>query len=247
MTVTAPPLLVARLVGDLRSAHSAMWDISYDHRLSPRWALHASVLDRHGEGELILDPERDALGERLLLTSGGRSQLVREEIGVHLTRGTRMDVSASYVHATAHEDLNAFINFYDAVLSPIVGRDEYAPAAADVPHRFFMRGQLMPTSRWSLVGTFDWHSGLPYSVVNEDLDYVGPRNTHRFPVYVRTEIGIDRRVTLAHAHPWIGARAANALAAFLPMDVQANLGSPAFGSFYNSEYRQFRIHVRFER
>jgi hypothetical protein len=64
---------------------------------------------------------------------------------------------------------------------------------------------------------------------------------------VRTELGIDRRVTIAHAHPWIGARAANALAAFLPMDVQANLGSPAFGSFYNSEYRQFRIHVRFER
>jgi hypothetical protein len=29
--------------------------------------------------------------------------------------------------------------------------------------------------------------------------------------------------------------------------VQANLESPAFGSFYNSEYRQFRIHVRFER
>ena len=246
-TLTGPPLLEARIVGDLRSAHSAMWDVSYDHRLSPRWAIHASVLDRHGEGELILDPERDATGEQLLLTSSGRSQLLREEIGVHLIRGTRMDVSASYVHATAHEDLNAFIGFYDAVMSPIVGRDEYAPAAADIPHRFFMRGQLMPTSRWSLVGIFDWHSGLPYSVVNEELDFVGPRNTHRYPVYVRTELGIDRRITLAHAHPWIGARATNALAAFLPMDVQANLGSPAFGSFYNSEYRQFRVHVRFER
>jgi hypothetical protein len=29
--------------------------------------------------------------------------------------------------------------------------------------------------------------------------------------------------------------------------VQANLASPAFGTFYNSEYRQFRIQVRFER
>ena len=39
----------------------------------------------------------------------------------------------------------------------------------------------------------------------------------------------------------------NALNSFLPTDVQANLGSPAFGSFYSSEPRQYRIQVRFER
>jgi hypothetical protein len=39
----------------------------------------------------------------------------------------------------------------------------------------------------------------------------------------------------------------NALDAFLPTDVQANNSSPFFGSFYNSEYRQFRIQTRFER
>jgi hypothetical protein len=29
--------------------------------------------------------------------------------------------------------------------------------------------------------------------------------------------------------------------------VQANLGSPAFGSFYNSVYREYRIRIRFEK
>jgi hypothetical protein len=98
-----------------------------------------------------------------------------------------------------------------------------------------------------IVGTFDLRSGLPYSVFNEELEFVGPRNDRRFPTYVRTELGLDRRITLAHAHPWLGVRAANALNAFLPTDVQANLGSPAFGTFYNSEYQQIRIHIRFER
>jgi hypothetical protein len=97
------------------------------------------------------------------------------------------------------------------------------------------------------VGTFDWRAGLPYSIVDEDLDFVGPRNVARFPTYVRTEFGIDRQVTIKGAHPWIGARVTNALAAFLPSDVQNNISSPAFGSFYNSEYRQLRIHVRFEK
>ena len=39
----------------------------------------------------------------------------------------------------------------------------------------------------------------------------------------------------------------NPINAFLPTDVQNNLGSPAFGSFYNSEYRRMRIIVQFSR
>ena len=45
----------------------------------------------------------------------------------------------------------------------------------------------------------------------------------------------------------IGVRVWNLLSSFLPTDVQSNLGSRAFGSFYNSEYRSFHIQVRFER
>lgn len=247
ITLIGRPALVAHQVGSLQTARSSTWDIAYDHRLSPRWALHASVLDRHGEHELTLDPVRDVNGEQLLMSSDGRSRYLQEEVGVHLTRGARMDISATYVHSSARENLNAFVNFYSALLSPIVGQDAYAPAAADAPHRLFVRGQAMPTTRWMVVGTFDWRSGLPYSVVNEDLEFVGLRNEQRFPTYVRTELGVDRRISLAHAHPWLGVRVANALSAFLPTDVQGNLDSPAFGSFYNSEYRQFRIHVRFER
>jgi hypothetical protein len=37
----------------------------------------------------------------------------------------------------------------------------------------------------------------------------------------------------------------NALNSFLPSDVQANINSPAFGSFYNSVYREYRLAIRF--
>ena len=247
ITLIGPPTLVAHVVGDLQTAHSATWDLDYDHRFTPRWALHVSLLDRHGDNELILNPVRNGGTEQLVLNSSGRSRYMQEEVGVHMTRGTRMDLSASYVHSKAREDLNAFVDFYGSVLQPIVGEDQYAPAAADAPNRLLLRGQAMPTTRWIFLGTFDVRSGLPYSVVNEDLEFVGPRNEQRFPTYIRTELGFDRRISLAHAHPWLGLRVANALGAFLPTDVQANLGSPDFGSFYNSEYRQFRIHIRFER
>jgi len=131
---------------------------------------------------------------------------------------------------------------------PIVGQNAYAPLSGDVPHRLLVRGRVMPTPRWLVVGILDWRSGMPWSPVNEDLDFVGPRNEQfRFPAYARTEIGLEHRFKIFKLQPWIGVRAYNAFDAFLPTDVQANVTSPFFGTFYNSEYRQLRLQFRFER
>jgi hypothetical protein len=151
------------------------------------------------------------------------------------------------VRSQARADTNAFTSFFDSVMRPVVPENAYAPARSDVPNRLLARGRAMPTPQWLFVGVLDWRSGLPYSVVNESLDYVGPRNQFRFPTYARVDLGVEHRFTIFKLRPWIGVRAENAFSAFLPVDVQANLGSPAFGSFYNTEYRQFRIQVRFAR
>jgi len=168
-------------------------------------------------------------------------------VSVQLTRGSGVEFNTSYVHSSAREDLNTLIDFFDVVLQPVVGSNEYAPAAADVPNRLFVRGRALPTDRWLLVGTLDWRSGLPYSLVDDMLEFVGPRNQERFPTYVRLDAGFDRHLAFGKIHPWLGLRVANALNSFLPADVQANISSPAFGSFYNSVYREYRIHVMFGR
>jgi hypothetical protein len=245
ITLVGAPTPLRHVVEDLRSARSTAWDVAFTHQLNARWALHASLLDRHGAQQLVLNPIEDT-GTILLLSSEGRSHYVREEAGIHYTKGTRLDLNASFVHASALENLNAFANFYGAVLVPVVGQDAYAPSASVAPQRLLVRGHVMPTQKWMLTGSFDWRAGLPYSVVNEELEFVGPRNERRFPIFARTELGMDRRITVGHAHPWVGIRAANAFGAFLPTDVQSNLGSPDFGSFYNSEYRQIRIHLRLQ-
>jgi len=233
--------------GHLHPARSATWDVEYEHRLKPSLAVHAGYLSREGRGALIVDPEVTALGPELLLTDEGQSSFRQADVGVHVSRGQRLDINATYVRSSAREDLNSFVSFFDIVAVPVVAANAYAAAAADAPNRLFVRGRAMPTHSWMLVGTFDWRDGLPYSIVNDDLDFIGPRNDHRFPMYVRLETGLDRRLSIARVHPWLGLRVTNALNSFLPADVQAHVGSPAFGSFANSEYRQYRIHLRFER
>lgn len=232
---------------DLRTSRSLTWDVAYDHRFSPRWSARVGAIDRRGANELVVSPVPvDGVGE-LRLESTGRSTYREIEAGLHFTHGTLLDLNVSYVRSSARADLNAFTSFFDAVRRPVFGGNAHAPAPSDAPHRLLARWRSMPTDRWLLVGVFDWRTGLPYSVVDANLEFVGSRNSRRFPTYRRAELGIERRVRIFGFEPWIGVRATNAFNAFLPVDVQANVESPAFGTFYNSEYRQFRIQVRFAR
>jgi hypothetical protein len=244
----ASPIQFVRVTGSLETPRSRTWDISYDHRFNKLWSLHVGGIDRRGSHELIVEAlQTGATAGELLLSSSGRSSYREADIGVNFTYGSTGDFHVSYARSAARGDLNTLTNYLDAILWPVVGANAYAAASADVPNRLLARGRVMPTPRWLFLGIFDWRSGLPYSVVNDSLDYTGPRNSLRFPTYLRLEVGAERRFKVLKFQPWIGVRVWNALASFLPTDVQANLGSRAFGSFYSSEYRQFRIQVRFER
>jgi hypothetical protein len=233
--------------GDLRTPRSSTWDVAYDHRFNPRWSIHAGAIDRRGSHEYIVDRVTDGAAGTLQLRSAGRSRYREVDLGINFTAGTLLDIKATYVRSSARADLNAFTMHYDSVLQPVFGENAFGPARTDVPHRLLARWRAMPTPGWLLVGVADWRAGLPYSMVDESLDFVGPRNSERFPSYFRLDLGIDRRIRIFNLRPWVGVRIDNALNAFLPADVQANISSPAFRTFYNSELRQFRIQFRFAR
>ena len=246
-TLVGPPQLFVHVVApNLRTARSRTWNLSFDQRFNASWSLHAGYLDRAGTHELLVEPITSADGSALRLDSNGQSEYREAEVGVHFTHAPGVDLNATYVRSLSRGDLNSFTDFYGAVLAPVVGQNAYGPTAADVPNRFFVRGRIMPTPRWLVLGIADWRTGVPYSIVNDALDFVGARNVgYRFPMTVRTQIGVERRVKILKWDPWIGVRVDNPINAFLPTDVQNNIGSPAFGSFYNSEYRRLRIIVQF--
>jgi hypothetical protein len=232
---------------DLQTARSVTWDLSYEYRWKPSLSFRAALLDRRGSHELLLDTVRTGSTGSLVLRSDGRSRYRDFEIGMHASHSTRLDLHATYAHARAEGDLNAFANFFDTMMWPVVAPNQYGRLNTDVPHRLLARGRLLPTATWLVVAVADWRTGLPYSIVDEALDFVGERNTVRMPNYFRLDLGLEHRFRIGRLQPWIGVRAYNALNSFLPADVQANIASPAFGSLYNSQFRQYRLQVRFER
>ena len=183
----------------------------------------------------------------------------REHRPIELPRGARractspqghgIDLNVSYARSSARGDLNSLANYFDAMMWPIIGQNAYAPANADVPNRLLARGRAMPTDRWLVIGIFDWRSGLPYSVVDENARFRraqerGPPLSGLCPHRARRSSTASRSFTISRGSAFAPTMRSDV---FLPTDVQANLASPAFGTFYNSEYRQFRIQVRFER
>ncbi len=245
--VDTPVAFTHEVAPNLRTAKSATWDVSYQYRFSPSFSFRTAVLDRRGSHELLLEPVTSATGGALRLSSDGESRYKDFEVGIHVSHTTRVDVNATYAYARAQGDLNTFENFFDTKMWPVVAPNQYGALATDVPHRLLARGRVFPAPTWLVVAVADWHTGLPYSVVNDTLDFVGARNTERMPTFFKLDLGLEHRFTIRKIRSWIGVRAYNALNSFLPVDVQSNIASPNFGGFYNSPFRQFRLQVRFER
>ncbi|OFV92548.1 MAG: hypothetical protein A3G76_00455 [Acidobacteria bacterium RIFCSPLOWO2_12_FULL_65_11] len=244
-----PPVRFAHVTApDLSTARSTTWDVAYDYRLNPQWSFRASAINRRGSHELIVDPQvlDPAAGTgRLLLGSTGESHYRDLEVGVHFSRLPALDVDMSYVLSDGRGEFNPFANFFGVPIASVI--DPNASGPADIPHRLLGRGRFMPTPRWLLLGVVEWRTGSPYSVFNDSLDFVGPRNEERLPIYFRVDLGVERRFRIGKFQPWIGVRASNLLDASLPAEVQANLGSPNVGKTYPSDYRQLRLQLRFER
>jgi hypothetical protein len=252
VTPLGPAQLFQHVVApNLDVARSVTWNLEYDQRMMRGFSLRAGVLQRHGSHELIVNPVVAALGDpraQLVLSTDGRSSYNEAEATLRFAPGPRLDISGTYVRSSAHANLNTYTAFFDNTRWPVISTDAYAPMASDVPNRLIAHTRTIFGSRWLVSSILEVHNGFPYSIVNDKLDWVGPRNeSYHFPTLVLLDLDFEHKFTFLKGKPWIGLRAYNAFNRFTPTEVQNNLSSPLFGAFYNSYGRQIRLQVRFDR
>jgi hypothetical protein len=259
VTPIAPPtLLVHTIAPDLQTPRSQTWNVEYDHRITPRLSVRGNYLERRGSNELVVDRTQSGSSGELVLSTNGRSMYREAEVAVRYTHDHVIDLSASYTRSHSEGNLNGYSVLYGLKPNPFVRPDAYAPADVNAPNRFQMWTTVTAVPDWlfGLVGSM--RSGFPYSAVDEYLDFVGPRNEGRaFPTAVSFDVSVEWHVkadklarklgSVGKLRPWIGFTLFNTLNSDLPTEVQSNLGSENFGTFYNSPLRQFRISLRFRR
>lgn len=246
--VAGPTVFTPRFaVGGLEPARALTWHGEYHQQLTPALSVRASVLDRRGSHELVVDPVSGLTPATgwVTLDDSGRSRYREAAVGLRFTRANRISADVSYVRSSARAHMSSLGAYFATLRDPIVRDPQYARADSDVPHRVIsqLRGQF---GAWRVSSVLEVRNGLPYSAVNAWQDYVGAINeAGRLRWYQALDLQVDRRVRIGKLRPAIGLQVFNALDRFNPRDVQRNQADPTYGWLYNSDPVRFRVTVRF--
>jgi carboxypeptidase family protein/TonB-dependent receptor-like protein len=228
------PVAFDQVTSPLVVPRANVWNVEYDHRFGGHVFLKLNHLRRDGHDEFVVEPTQSVDSAQLRLASSGRSRYVETEATLRVGATDERLVAFTYVRSHSTANLNAFDLYFGNIRNPIIRPDQYATSPVDVPHRLVSRA-VIPLWKWTLTPLVEVRSGFPYSVVDQDQEFVGIRNGGgRFPVSCTIDANLMRQVKIKGRTVNIGVRGWHLLDTFAPRDVQTNLDSPNFGRFYNT-------------
>jgi hypothetical protein len=233
---------------DLRNPYSIAWNVQVDHQVTPRLLLRGGYEERQTRREFFVEPV--STQDALLLLNTGRSRYRELQALARFRFQEGRNVFLSYVRSQALGDLNDFNTYFGNLRHPIIRPNEFGRQGFDAPHRLLFWGDFGLPKDVTITPVVDWRSGFPFSLVNEKQDFVGARNgAGRFPQLVTLDLLLTKGLRIPFRGKKykgrIGLTIFNITNHWNPRDVQNNLASPQFGTFYNSAGRSFRTKFEF--
>jgi hypothetical protein len=154
------------------------------------------------------------------------------------------------VRSSAIGDLNDFNSYFGNVENPIIRANERSRLSFDSPNRFLFWGTFHAGYGITLAPVLDVRSGFPYSIIDEDRNFVGPRNrAGRFPTFTSLDLQVLKSVSLPGTfkkyRAELGLKVFNITNHFNPRDFQNNLASDNFGGFSNGVGRKYGVRIVF--
>lgn len=243
--VTSSTLYANQVTGDLRNPRSTAWNLALTHKVSSDLVLLVAYEQRSTVNDFVVSTADGGVGAGLVTLSntGGQSYKEFQVTGRYQLR--KHFINASYVRSRAYGDLDDFFQFFGNTAKPVIQPNGQGRLPFDAPNRFLLTGELHAPWKLVFAPVYDLHTGFPYSVQDEYRQYVGPRNSRRFPQfssfdlqvsrYVAIPIGNDKRIRAR-----VGLAVFNLFNHFNPRDVQNIEESARFGDFFNNSWREYR-------
>ena len=230
----------------LKNPYSLAWNLQLDHQLNSRLLLRLGYEERNTRRDFTIEPTDTAL----LLQNNGCSRY-RELQGIARFRFQEgRNLYLSYVRSQARGNLNDFNTYFGNQKHAIVRPDEYGKQPFDAPNRLLFWGDFGLPYDFVATPVFDWHSGFPFSLLNEQQDFVGPRNEGgRFPRLMTLDLLVTKGLSIPFRGKKYKGRAGftifNITNHWNPRDVQNNIASRQFGTFFNGPERSVRLKFEF--
>jgi hypothetical protein len=257
VTPVSAPLLFAHKVvapGGLLVPYSIVWQFQADREIRRGLLVRFGYSERETHREFFLNPFEPSSASpgaaSLDLLNSGR-QSYREFEATARWQATEHDMlNASFVRSRAQGELNLFQEYFGNLPDPILRGNEYGPLPWDAPNRLVAWGAIRLPWKLDLWPVVDVHTGFPYSKVDNNLDYVGPRDqAGRFPTFFSLDFQLTREFHVKFMGKERGLRAGlkifNITNQDNPRDVQENIFAPNYGGFYNSVGRLYRAKFEF--
>lgn len=241
----------------LENPRSLAWNAELDREVFRNLFVRFGYQQRQTRRDFLVDPLTDPT-PRLQLGNFGRSLYREFQVTARYAIREGSEVVASYTRSRAIGDLNDFNSFFGNFQNPVLRPNERSLLPFDAPNRFIGWGDFRLPKDIIVSPVFEVRDGFPFSLVNANRDFVGPRNrAGRFPTFSSLDLQVTKgfRVPVLGFKMRAGIKVFNLLGHFNPRDVQNNVDSvpvnfrqecASFGQFCNSVGRIFRGKFMFE-
>ncbi len=187
-----------------------------------------------------LQPQVDST--RVFLLQNNRQDRYRAvQFSLRHSFGDKGEFSASYTRSRARSNQVLDYSLSTLIFAP----QQQGPLQWDAPNRFISSGWA-PVPFWDLFLSyfFEYRTGFPFSVVNQQQQLVGAPNRLRFPDYLSLNLGIEKRFRLFSRVWALRLAVVNAGGRLNPDTVINNLDSPDFLQYAGGQKRAFTARIR---
>jgi outer membrane receptor for ferrienterochelin and colicin len=241
-----------RITGELQNPRSTSWNVAVERQVLESLTVRVGYEQRNTARDFVVSPTSglNGLKSGVMALSNGGSDSYREFQVAGRYQLPRFTVNASYVRSRAYGNLNDPALFFGTYPQAVIQEDARARLPFDAPNRFLSWADIAGPWKLNLLPVYDLHTGFPYSVENQFREYIGPRDTKRFPRFSSFDLQVSRPFSLPLGERHLKARAGfgvfNVFNHFNPREVQNDIDSSRFGGLFNDAWREYRGKLVFE-
>jgi hypothetical protein len=176
------------------SARSVVSNAEVDRTLWHGAVLRLGYLHSTTDDVFVVSPILGAPGRPgvLGLTNTGTENYNEAEAVLRFHPYKESELNISYVWSRSRGDLNALGDVFIPFEQPVMRSNVYGVRPSDVPNRVVAWGSFRLPYALTLSPVVDVHTGYPYSDVDDEQNYVGVPNSHRFPMFFSLDAQIYR-------------------------------------------------------
>jgi hypothetical protein len=225
-------------VGRLRLPYAAAETLAVERQLRPGLEAQAMITNRVSSRVPTLHVPH--VSGPLSLASDGSGYYRELQIAVRRTWPGDQQVFVSYVRSYTGGELNEFAAVLQGTAAALLQPAGRGRLTSDVRHRMLAWATVDAPRRVVISPVVEWHSGFPYSAVDQRYVYEGSPNSCAFPAFFTTDLVVYKTLTVRHRSADFGVQVFNVTNHQNPRDVYPVLGAPRSGTFTNSVGRIVR-------